>query len=62
MLAFSGNPENALLFRTADEAGQIAVDLAYAAVVVAIFDFGSQLAVVPVGGNKYSEFGNGLNS
>lgn len=55
--AFGGSPEAAMFFPTAEAAGEVAADLDYTATVAAVFDVGSQLAVIQIGGNAHSEFG-----
>lgn len=56
VLVFGKGPEEALTFPSADDAGEIVVGLAYVAEVVAIFDLGADVAVIPVAGNEYSSF------
>lgn len=48
---FHHDPAEAQLFRTVTEAGTIVQQLTQAAMVVAVFDRGTQRMVAPVGGN-----------
>lgn len=56
--AFTGSPEHAVKFKLPTIAARIADELDYPAVLAAAFDVGDHIAVIPVGGNAFSEFGS----
>lgn len=58
---FCTGPEGAKFFASAAAAGELAIDLTYAAYVVAIFDIDQSYAVISVGGNAASSFGCDAN-
>ena len=53
---FTERPDEAKPLGSAVDAGRIAADLNCAALIVALFDFGKDIVVVPIGGNQFSEF------
>ena len=53
---FCAGPEGAKLFAQPKDAGDIAIDLAYPASIVAIFETDNAYAVIPIGGNASSSF------
>ena len=54
---FGCGPEGAKLYDSPDDAGAIAVELAYPAQIVAIFNVDDTYMVIPIGGNAASSFG-----
>jgi hypothetical protein len=53
---FTERPDEAASLDSAIDAGRIAAELNCAALIVALFDFGEDIGVVPIGGNQFSEF------
>lgn len=54
--AFGPSPEKAAKYDDPNIPARIVDDLAYPAVVTALFDLGAQIASIPVGGNDLCEF------
>ena len=54
--AFGRDAARALKFTTAGQAGRVAAQLRYPAVIVAVFEMGSRFGIIPVGGNELSSF------
>ncbi len=54
--SFGPDPDRAMLFADPVEAETVVDDFDYPAVLVALFDFGKQIASIPVGGNVHSQF------